>query len=109
MNNEKNNNDRDGIKSYIPVLVAIIVTFGATVGGNYVLVTDLAPELAAPDRFTGTEAKAFERRLDAHKLEIAELRREMDKLPPRELTERILKLEVGLHQLQIDFKRVHPD
>ena len=107
MNPKKINNGRDVVRPYIPVLVAIVSTFGLTVSGNYLLVRDIAPELMAPDRFTGEEGKILERRLDAIEIGVTQLRGEMDLLPPRELTDRILKLEGSLEQLRIDVNRMH--
>jgi hypothetical protein len=108
MNNEKKNNGSDVVKPYIPVLAAVILTFGGTLGGNYLLVRDAADSIIVPDRFTGTEGREFERRIDEIEREDASLRRDLDNMPPRELTERILRLEVAVQQLKRDIERAHP-
>ena len=98
------NKPRDGVKPYVPVIVAIIVTFGATFGANSLLVHNATVEVDAPDRYTGTQAIAdrewVEARLDALGNEITQLRRDLDKLPPRALTDRVLKLELELKELR---------
>ncbi len=51
-----------------PVIVALYfigaVLSGA--GGNYLWMRNVAPEVVAPDRFTGTEADALEFKIDTH-------------------------------------------
>jgi hypothetical protein len=86
-------NPNDGLRHYIPVFVAIIVTFGATFGGNYLLVRDISPEVIAPDRFTGTEGRALEAR-------VTELERKVDKLPPVELRIEVRLLRNDLNNLE---------
>lgn len=103
MTDNRVNNQRDGIKPYIPVLVAIISTFGLTLGGNHLLLNSLTPEAIAPDRFTGTEAKALEQRIAKLEDEVKDLRLDLNKLPPRELTDRVLSLEIQLRRLRQDF------
>ena len=106
MANGNGNNSKDGVKPYVPVLVAIISTFGLTVGGNYILVRDLTPEVIAPDRFTGAEGRSLEQRLDALERDILELRRLIDRLPPRELTERVLRLELEVAAVKKEIERL---
>ena len=104
MANGGGNNPKDGVKPYVPVLVAIISTFGLTLGGNHLLLSGLTPEAIAPDRFTGTQAKAFEQRIISLESEVRALRRGLDRLPPRELTDRVLSLEIEMRELRKDFE-----
>ena len=90
--NKQEHNRKDGIRPYIPVLVAIIVTFGASVGGNYFLVRDISPDVIAPDRYTGTEGHALEAR-------VTDLEHKVDKLPPVELRIEVRLLRNELNAL----------
>ena len=107
MNGNKDNNKRDAIKPYIPVLVAIISTFGLTVGGNYLLVRDLSPELIAPDRFTGTEGQRLKAEIAQVRKEIVDLKLKINSLPPRALLDRIIKIETTLDRLEREVDK-HP-
>jgi len=65
MANGKNNNGANG---YRPVFLALYflgaVLSGA--GGNYLWLRNAGPEVVRPDPYTGTQAKALERRLTYH-------------------------------------------
>jgi len=92
----KNNNPKNGIRPYIPVVVAIIGAFGGGVGANYLLVSNVAPDLqtlARPDPFTGAQGQAIEKRL-------SDLERRVDQLPPREL-------ELAVQILRHDLNEIH--
>jgi len=108
MAEEKYNNQGNGVKPYIPVLVAIISTFGLTVSGNYLLVRDLTPEVVAPDRFTGTEAQKIKLELAQVRGDIVSLKLKINQLPPRELLDRIIKIELTLDRLEREVNKYHP-
>lgn len=99
---EEKNGRNDLVSRYVPVLVAIVVTFGTTVGANRYLVNEITPELIRPDPFTGTEGKRLETAIETLRTEVVDLRRQVDKLPPRELTERVRIIELQIVQLQRD-------
>lgn len=100
------------VRIWIPVIVAIIGAFGGGAGANYLLLRQgpALETLARPDKFTGTEAQALEDelRLEFHnqleeiRLSISELHRDLDKLPPRELTDRVLRLELQVDDIHDD-------
>jgi len=62
----KAHNPKDGLRQYIPVFVAIIVTFGGSVGANYLLVRDVVPTVVRPDPFTGTQGAQTSALLTQH-------------------------------------------
>jgi len=62
----KEHNPKDGLRHYIPVLVAIVVTFGGTVGANYLLVRDVVPEIVRPDPYTGAQGSLIASQLTQH-------------------------------------------
>jgi len=58
--NEKSNGEAGGARSvYLALYFIGAVLSGA--GGNYLWMRQVAPDLVAPDRFTGTQALALER------------------------------------------------
>lgn len=65
MNGTNGNNGKNGIRVWIPVIVAIIGTFGAGAGANYLLISrsGTLQEIARPDPFTGSEAAALTARV----------------------------------------------
>jgi len=109
MSNGNDNNSKNGIRTWTPIIVAIIGTFGAGAGANYLLVSrsTVLQEIARPDPFTGAQARALEQRTSTIEKEVAQLRRDVDKLPPRELTERILAIELELRTLRRDIEKAH--
>lgn len=97
-------NPKDGVKPYVPLLVAIVSTFGLTLGGNHLLLRNLSPEAIAPDRYTGAEGAKLEARVTELEDEVSLVRLLIGQLPPRELTDRVLKLEIELRQLRQDIE-----
>ena len=65
MNGSNGNNGKHGIRVWIPVIVAIIGTFGAGAGANYLLISrsGTLQDLARPDPFTGSQAAAIAARV----------------------------------------------
>ena len=106
MNNEKADTAKNGLKSYIPILVAIVVTFGGTVGGNYLLVRDVIPEVVRADPFYGVQGRSLDDRLTEVEKEERELKSKVNSLPPRELTERVLRLELLIEELRKDVDKL---
>ena len=65
MNGSNGNNGKNGLRVWIPVIVAIIGTFGAGAGANYLLISrsGTLQDLARPDPFTGSQAAAIAARV----------------------------------------------
>ena len=74
MANGNSKNRKDGIRAYIPVIVAIIGVLGAGTGTNYLLVSrsGALQEIARPDPFTGAQASAL-------RAALAELNHELER------------------------------
>ena len=92
---------------YLPIFVALVGAFGGGVSSNYLWVKYADPETVRPDPFYGAQGRALIERVDLLESELRSLRRNVDALPPRELTERILKLELIVEQLHEDFEALN--
>ena len=107
MSEKRAQDGSDVVKPYIPVLVAIISTFGITLGGNYLLVRDVVPEIVAPDRFTGREAAELKQDIADIRNEVIDLRLKVNDLPPRALLDRLIEVELRLDHLEGEVENNH--
>jgi len=96
------NNHRNG-KFLLTAVVATVGAVGGASSGTYIYLNQMPPEVlqqvARPDPFTGTQGDDFQR-------QISKIQREVDRLPPRELTERIALLEREVELLREEIDRL---
>lgn len=92
----RDDNDSRNGSSVIPIVVAVLGAFGGGLGGNYLWVRAAPDEyetISRPDPFTGTEGRELERRIDNITTLLNGIQRQVDRMPPRELTERLALVE----------------
>ena len=93
----------------VAVVVAIITSALGSSGGTFLYLNRSGAEeirkIARPDPFTGTEGLEVKRSLDTLRASIVDLQRQVDKLPPRELTERLSVVRREVELLRADFER----
>jgi len=65
MESKTNNNVKDGAK-HLAIAGYIFGAFISGLGGNYLVMRNVAPETIAPDRYTGSQGEALERTLEYH-------------------------------------------
>ena len=103
---EKNGNNLRNGKFLFTALVSIIGAVGGAGSGSYLYFSNVAPtqlqSMVRPDPFTGSQARDLQAQISA-------LRRAIDQLPPRELTERLALLEREVQLLRETMAaHVHP-
>jgi polyhydroxyalkanoate synthesis regulator phasin len=94
---KKNENDKhDGIRFWAYIVGIIVGVVSLATGVNFAVLDKAVPQIAVPDRFTGTEGARL-------KEEIEDLRRRVDQLPPRQLQINVALLQHDLEVLEAAF------
>lgn len=95
MTDKTNNNGRNG--KLIHLAIILFSSVGGAGGGTFIYLNAVAPAqiqaVARPDPFTGTDGQAIRQQLAELRQTINNQQRQIDRLPPRDLTERIRLLE----------------
>ena len=84
-------------KWYIAILASLLGSAGGS-GGTYFYLNTREPDQFRPDPFTGTQGRELEQR-------VRQLERDVAGLPPRDLTDRVLKLEERQGRMERDLDR----
>lgn len=96
---DKGESNGDRAKSYVPLVVALVSSLCAAVGGNYFLISEVSPDLVRPDPFTGAEGRELHQSLEKLEREVIQLRQQVSYLPPKELLLRVDILERDVDRL----------
>ena len=100
---EKEHHSKDGSR-WTPVIVAVIsAALGSGSGIAVYLRTPIAQEIARPDPFTGSQAAALSRQIDAVKADVIDHRIHH---PDRELDSRLSVLEAHYEDILRHLERI---